>query len=425
MRMQIEKSSSGQLMELRLTGMLDNDSSMHLKNEIEMCTREGWHQIFLDMGGVTYMSSAGVSVLLIVKKQLAGLHGRFGVHNVLPQVEEVLRLMKLWELLRCDPDTVRTVTTTTTVQLSSAAQIASEAGYEFELYSLPAARPLKCQMIGHPLALISSAYRHSVIPKTRFGSNSVGLGLGALGDFADKRIGEFLAVAGGVALSPQRYGGLPDYSIVEGEFEPSVQIHYGMKLEGDWPFLIRFEPAETGSPMGLSALIRTSLKLTNCHTAGFLILADCAGLVGAQLRRLPPSDEVSEVDPFAVPGIRHWLSYSAEKIHRRNLVLIAGLATNDSVSEASPLRGFLRPMDSPNGLVGHFHAAVFPYRHMKKRTLQLESMISELFQSGSVHDVLHLLRDDRPITGLGESELLGGACWVAPLQDVTHAEGQE
>ena len=424
--MQIQKSSSGQLMELRLTGRLDNDSSMYLKSEIERCTREGWHQIFLDMGGVTYMSSAGVSVLLIARKQLTGLHGRFGVYSVLPQVEEVLRLMKLWDLLQCDPGTVRDVTktVTTTVQSSSSTRIESEEGYEFEQYSLPAARPLKCQMIGHPEALATSGRRDAVSPPTRFGSGSVGLGLGTLGDVADDRMGEFLAVAGGVALSPQRYGGLPDYSVVEGAFEPAVQIHYGIKLEGDWPFLIRFEPVETGSSIGLSTLIRTSLKLVDCPTAGFVILADCAGLVGAQLRRLPPTDEVSAQDPFTVPEVRQWLSYSSEKIHRRNLVLIAGVASRESVSESSLLKAFLRPLDSSSGLVGHFHAAVFPYRHLKKRTLQLQSMVSELFQSGSVHDVLHLLRDDRPITGLGESELLGGACWIAPLQDVTHAEGQ-
>jgi hypothetical protein len=78
-------------------------------------------------------------------------------------------------------------------------------------------------------------------------------------------------------------------------------------------------------------------------------------------------------------------------------------------------------MDSGGELSGHFHAAVFPYRPLKKRVLPLEPSVTELFDSGAIEDVLHLLRDDRPITGLGESELFGGACWLGPIERVTAA----
>src|SRR4029079_5896959 len=88
-----------------------------------------------------------------------------------------------------------------------------------------------------------------------------------------------------------------------------------------------------------------------------------------------------------------------------------------------PIDPLLRPMTTDGGLHGHFHAAVFPYRPLKKRTLDFHASIREQCECGMIQDVLHLLRDDRPTIGVGESELLGGACWVSPLRDIVTMEG--
>jgi hypothetical protein len=39
-----------------------------------------------------------------------------------------------------------------------------------------------------------------------------------------------------------------------------------------------------------------------------------------------------------------------------------------------------------------------------------------LFEERGVQGVLHLLHDDRPIAGVGQSEFRRGACWVAPIE---------
>ena len=59
---------------------------------------------------------------------------------------------------------------------------------------------------------------------------------------------------------------------------------------------------------------------------------------------------------------------------------------------------------------------------MKKRTLDMAAAIREQFESGMIQDVLHLLRDDRPVVGVGESELLSGAGWVSPIHSVMSEE---
>jgi anti-anti-sigma factor len=431
--MQIEKNSQGDLLELTIRGRLDNDSSVYFRDEIETCAREGWHRILVDLGGVGYLSSSGIAALVDAKKRMDRLAGFFGIHNASADVEQVLRLTRLLDMLRCDPQTARKGPglSTTTSALSSETRYAQEAGLELTVYALGESPPLTCRVFGNPKSLFDAKRSRVEAPSVSFGSRTFGLGLGALGnsagdssqtDFAHgPRYGEFLAVAGAVAQSPRKSHALPDYLLATGDFVPAAQVLYGVQCEGELPVLIRFNPSEAGTQFGLSTIVASALRQAGARLAGFVILADCAGLVGAQLRQSPAKLR-QDGDRFAVPAIRDWLSFSAEQIHRHNLVLIVGIAAADAVEKSSPLSGLLRPMDAGGELSGHFHAAVFPYRPLKKRVLPLEPSVTELFDSGAIEDVLHLLRDDRPITGLGESELFGGACWLGPIEKAIAAE---
>jgi hypothetical protein len=70
----------------------------------------------------------------------------------------------------------------------------------------------------------------------------------------------------------------------------------------------------------------------------------------------------------------------------------------------------------PSGeLHGHFHAAAFPYRPLRKGKVNFNEAIQPLFESESVLGLLHLLNDWREVNGAGESRFLRGACWCAPL----------
>jgi hypothetical protein len=73
-----------------------------------------------------------------------------------------------------------------------------------------------------------------------------------------------------------------------------------------------------------------------------------------------------------------------------------------------------------NALVGHLHAAVFRYRPLRKGgALDLAATVAGLFEDGAPLAMLHLLNDDRPIVGGGESLMVRGACWVVPIERIT------
>lgn len=423
--MQIEKHTTGDLLIMALSGLLDNDSSVHFRDEIESCKRQGWHRIVVDLGGVTYLSSAGIGTLLTARKQLTQLNGLFGIFNATPEVETVLRQVRLLETLSCDPQTAQAARASgsMTMALSSSTRIASDEGLDMEIYSLSKPPPLSCTLIGQPASLFAAATCES--HRISFAADSFGIGLGTLdadNEVDRSRIGEIISVAGAVAQSPQINGGLPDYSVAAADFVPTARLLYGLHWSGEFPTLIRFEPSQRGEQVRLSTLIRQSMKQTDTVAAAFVILADCAGLVGAQIRRTPEAVAAADASRFQVPEVRDWLSYGAERLHRHNLTLIAGIATTGELDPASPLRPFVRRLDRDGTCSGHFHSAVFPYRPLKKRTLRMQVEVADLFESGAVEDVLHLLRDDRPITGSGETELLSGACWIGSVESVAAGE---
>ena len=136
------------------------------------------------------------------------------------------------------------------------------------------------------------------------------------------------------------------------------------------------------------------------------------------LRRSPAveDDGKGDVSPFAFPGVREWLSYSAERTHERSLALVAGIAArNHSSRTAEELFSMLRPLGSGAWPQGHFHAAAFSYRPLKKGPLDLKMTVATLFEAQALQSVMHLINDTREISGAGESEFARGACWVGPV----------
>ena len=103
-------------------------------------------------------------------------------------------------------------------------------------------------------------------------------------------------------------------------------------------------------------------------------------------------------------------------------MIIAGVAVQEPAP--APLAALLRPMSASSSLLGHFHAAAFGYHPLRKGFVELEPLVKRLFETGGLEGVLHLLADDRPNLGAGDSEFTRGACWIGPLGQFLSAEGK-
>jgi hypothetical protein len=145
-----------------------------------------------------------------------------------------------------------------------------------------------------------------------------------------------------------------------------------------------------------------------------VLVAESAGMLGAALRRSPALAAAANASPFQYPEVRSWLSFSTERLYSRSLALISGVAAKSADDGLAP---FLRLMGKEASPVGHFHAAAFSYRPLKKGDIDLHATVATLFETETLQGVLHLLADDRETAGPRESEFVRGACWMGALSE--------
>jgi hypothetical protein len=244
----------------------------------------------------------------------------------------------------------------------------------------------------------------------------IGVGLGAFGRHADdtrSRFGESLAVAGTALSMPTDGSSIPDYQVTEASLVPELSLLYGLVAHGTFSHLLRFEAAASQrGTLGLSWLVESALATSHSQAVGFVILAESAGVVGATLRKSPAT--AGGQSPWEFPAIRDWLSFTTERTDERSVILITGVAVQTPSSDTAP---FLRPLRTGHELQAHCHAAIFPYRPLPKGRLDLQETVANLIATDSAQSVLHLMADDRAFEGLGETDMMRGACWMAPLDD--------
>jgi anti-anti-sigma factor len=397
--------------EVTVKGRLDAYWADHLSAALEEVLREGADRIALDLAGASYLSSVGIRVLLRFRRQLERIDGTFSVSRPSEPVKKVLELAGL-QMLLASP-------TPATVEAPPVRQV-EHRGAAFEVFDQSPGATLSCRIVGDPERMAGRRFGVEHCRAVRFPATTLGIGLGAFGsDFADcrGRFGEFLAAGGAAATLPTDGTNVPDYMISSGALVPEVQVLYGVACEGTPAHLLRFETSGR-EPLALSELAAASLEIAGAERAALVILAQSAGLVGATLRHSPALEE-AEGTRFAHPEIRRWLSFAAEHVYARSLVLAVGIAAGSGAAELAPL---LRPLGRHPEIVGHFHAAPFSYRPLPKGPIELEASVRTLFEAETLQDVLHLLGDDRSVVGAGESELTRGACWVGPCGPVEREE---
>jgi hypothetical protein len=253
-----------------------------------------------------------------------------------------------------------------------------------------------------------------------FPAGVFGVGLGAFGrDFDDcrGRFGELLAAGGAALYLPTDGTNVPDFLIAGGGSAPEVRLLYGMRCSGPLQVHARFEAA-TEKTFTLSALAALALDLVGADRAGIIVVGEAAGLVGASLRRSPAL--AGDPPDFDFPEIRRWLSFTPDRAFPSSQALIVGVAARGAAT-TNGARAFLRSMGG--GSTGHFHAAAFSHRPLPRGPLELQPTVSSLFEAEAPRGLLHLIRDDRPASGMGESEIWRGALWASPIDRVT-GDGQ-
>jgi anti-anti-sigma factor len=412
--MMIESTRDGGSAVLRVAGRLDREGAEHLSQSLEELLRDGVRSVAIDLSTVTYISSAATTVLSRWRQELAGLRGEVQLTSLPPAVREALDVLGWDSRFEANAGS-EAIDGPMDLRLSSwqiPATIARSGEYQMSA-SVPDGT-LRCRLHGSADWLSHVPLGSDDCEVVTLPANSFGLGLGAIGSAYDScrgGLGELVAVAGCVAHFPNDGARMADYLVADGKVAPRAVLASGLTCEGEFSKLVRFSPKPDVDAVPLSEVAGVCLDAVGGTAAGVVIAAETLGLSGARIRRSPAASDASPLE-FELSALRDWLSFTPERAPSLTTTLAAGVIAR---SPEALLAAHLRPLGWTGNLYGHFHAAVFSYRPLPQRTVELGVLARGLFKDHQLRDVLHLVWDDRGEDGVAESTLVRGVGWAAPI----------
>ncbi|MFC1699672.1 STAS domain-containing protein [Candidatus Omnitrophota bacterium] len=84
---------------VELRGSLDTETAPDLEAELKEIVDEHTKAVIFDMAGVEYVSSAGIKVVMWVKKTLGQKRANFGMVNLKPQIKKVFDMVKVLPMI--------------------------------------------------------------------------------------------------------------------------------------------------------------------------------------------------------------------------------------------------------------------------------------------------------------------------------------
>ena len=413
--MDITKQELEQVTELRLVGRFDTTWSEHVNTKIEETIRAGTHRIVLDFAGVEFISSLGIRVLLNHYKRLKAVNGSLSVRSPSAAALAVLKAAGIAQFLLTESVAPAA---SAPERFAPASAMQTHFDTRFEMFRQRVSTTLTARLVGDPGPATGGGYVAEHCQRRSFGGNTFGLGLGAFGEGFDdcaERFGEFLAADGcAITLPTADPHALPDYVLEQGNLVPEVETLYGIVGAGEFPWMVRFDAQGSGpGHIRLGNLLEGLAAVVQSDSLAFVMTAEVSALVGAYVRRSPVRYPIS----LELPGIRDSLSFTTERSNERCLAVIVGVAAR---APGAAARTLLRPVAAESGLWAHVHAARFPYRPVQRGELPFKGSVSGILGSSMPTGLLHLLADTRPFDGLGDSELLRGACWVGAVSELNH-----
>ena len=88
----LKQELKGDVLILRIRGRLDAVTAPAAEKRVFDAINSGQHKLLLDLSGVTYLSSAGMRMLLSTTKKLRSLSGKFAACSMATNIMDVLKM---------------------------------------------------------------------------------------------------------------------------------------------------------------------------------------------------------------------------------------------------------------------------------------------------------------------------------------------
>jgi anti-anti-sigma factor len=400
--MELQAAKIGKYLVVKASGRLDAAWSDYFTDNFLNYIRNGEHELVIEAAALNFLSSAGIRSLVRINKELAVVKGSFLIVHANDFVSSTLTTTGFgtWLSETMHVDLIPNIEIHDTSNISSS-----------ESYTLNPKGSLTINLINGWQNW--KVINESEVKKTAFSRDIFALGIGSTSTELTKardHFGEMMAVGGNLIYQVPEEQGHPDYLLALNEFIPEMSVLQALICQGEMSGMFRFSPSDDKPEVNVSELAGQVLSLTKAPVAGFVVIAEIAGLVGANLIQSP--GKIGDQPILDLFEIRDWLSFSGEKVFSGEQALLFGVIARSSEIKNS---GLLKPLPSHPDLAGHMHAAVFPYQPMPNGKIDLKQQTDKFFAGSPPLALMHLIDDNRPVQGLGESSFIRGACWYAPI----------
>lgn len=399
---------------LKLTGRLDAHHSAPVQHETEALLASGTTHLLFDLGGVDYISSAGLRVFMRAQKMLAPRQGKVGLVNPQPYCRNVLEIAGFANafpvfatLAEAEAAWFPHLGAPLHGDWSRAESWTGETG---ELRILPGTNePGFIEIVGDIQDVLAARITPGHVRSKPFSSTEYSIGLGALGDKMEdylRLMGEMITIGGTMVWLPCDGHDTPDFLIPKND-TGKVTLHTGFNASLSGPFNDYFEfRSRNPEGTGMSELYRFLFDIAKQRrpdyrgALGLAMRAEMTAVYGSGVLKAPIASQAPRNGkPITDPSnFGEWFEFDTEPKHKKVTGLIAGcgvdLTCDPAVFDARhfPATFYINPANTGAATeLLHNHGVFFSPLPFPAEHFTLEGEIERVVEAGDFIDMRHLL----------------------------------
>jgi len=383
---------------LQIIGRIDSLTAQTVEQYLENLSESGERTIVIDFTRISYISSAGLRVLLLFQKQLKKVDGEIILCSLSPTIADVFRMSGFINLFRILTSADEINTLQTQPEGDVAAKLLTKDGISIEYFS-PDAAPGHLTLIGSQDKMADSTYGPNDLQTVKAGELQFGLGFAALGDdykSTKNLFGEAVIIKGNLFYFPAVRRPVVDYMLISEENSNiEYKFFFGINLTGNFSRIAAFECQE--GFVDLSQLVAIITELSSAEAMGVVLIAESKGLLGMYLKKVPiienkPGNGLSIYSP---ENFAEWMDFPVEPTDFNKTVIGCGLAVRKKDDVPNEIAHLL-----PDQSNIHLHAAIFERGPLNKKAANFQQELKRITSESEVSKVIHILDGSRFSSGL-------------------------
>jgi anti-anti-sigma factor len=417
MTIEIRMAKEGEVPLVSVTGRLDGFGSRQMEESLKEIVRDDTRSVILNLAGVDYLSSAGIRVLLGLKKKLKQRNGTLALVNVQEFPKNVLEMagfLKVFDIYSSLREAE--IACLDSPDHHELLKVHNRQAYNVEgtMYEVEqgSTRPASLIVTGSLEKVLESAVSSDDVRALGFSEAEYSLGLGALGkDLASAMplLGEMITLHGSMVYVPTDGHCTPDFfSPAKETGEVKIFTGYNIALSGAFHEIVTFE-SDWEEGISLAGLYKTLFSFAKGRRPDFrgilcvVLWGVVEGVISSEITRSPvlknaPKNHKSIMDP---ENYQEWNETNLEPRYRGDTLVSFGigidLASDLSAFQPGDIRAlcYVHPGNQATSTMYlHNHGVIFR-GFLYNPEADLQKQLKAIVRDGEFLDMRHLMDETR------------------------------